>query len=80
MFEGKTPGGSNLITHKRRKDSGIPAADDRVLAACMENFMRAKVGEASTVLHEIESRFVHIDVHLIPPQSAGTTGSSSRRA
>jgi len=67
MFESKTPGGSNLITHKRRKDSGIPAADDRVLAACMEDFMRAKVGEASTVQHEIESRFVHIDVHLIPP-------------
>jgi hypothetical protein len=66
MFE-KTPDGSNVFRHKSRGDSGVPAADDRALAACMEAFMRSKVGEASTVLHEIESRFVHIDVHLIPP-------------
>jgi Suppressor of fused protein (SUFU) len=79
----KTPDGSNVLRHESRRDSGVPAADDPMLAAHIEAWMRAMVGEASTVLHEIESRFVHIDVHLIPPAPAHdslvlfTTGMSA---
>jgi hypothetical protein len=45
--------------------------------------MCTKLGEVSTVVHEIESRFVHIDVHLIPPAAGRdhwvlfTTGMSA---
>ncbi len=68
MFERieKTPDGSDVLWHEARIVRG-PAAYDPVLAANVEAFMRARVGEVTSVIHEVESRFVHIDIHLIPP-------------
>ena len=62
-----SPSGQPIWRHKEReREWQPPDMHDSSMEAIEEHFKRF-IGKAETVLHEIVSDLVHIDVHVIPP-------------
>src|ERR1700751_6089809 len=67
---------------------GVPTGDPSLAssesAAVIERHIQKHVGNPGLVLHEVGSRYVHVDVHIVPPQSGRdfstliTSGMSDR--
>ncbi len=68
--DGRTSGGSSIIRHEAREPgwtppaAGIEGADELI-----EEHMQSIFGPVDSVLHEIISDLVHLDVHLILPSA-----------
>jgi len=75
--------GSPIYRHVRQKPFE-PAAGDPEAIEAIERHIDQHLGQPETVLHEIVSDLVHIDVHIVPPQPGRpftmlvTTGMSDR--
>lgn len=78
-----SPGGSRVLRHRPR-ERGFEAAIGGGSIEEIERHLAAHLGQVSTVLHEIVSDLVHVDVHLVPPSppraswTLFTTGMSDR--
>jgi hypothetical protein len=80
----KNPDGSSILRHEEPAEGLVPAVEDPVLIAAVEQFMEQRFGKAIVVWHELVSHHVHIDVHMVRPTEAFpvwilfTTGMSGR--
>lgn len=68
MEDEYSQGGSKIYRHEHHKNEGFVAADseDCSMDEIVEHIERY-VGKPETVLHEIVSEYVHIDVHVVAP-------------
>lgn len=62
-----SPGGSAILRHGARTAGWAPPAESRAMEE-IENHFGRFFGPPETVLHELASGVVHIDVHVIRPR------------
>ncbi|MBE7452093.1 MAG: suppressor of fused domain protein [Kofleriaceae bacterium] len=65
-------GGSEILRHQTSDDAAAPgvAPTDVAAADAVAALVERHCGRAETVFHELVSAFVHIDVHVVPPDPA----------
>jgi hypothetical protein len=63
----RSPAGSPIQRHRRTSAELQPARGDWPHGDALRNHLRAHLGPAENVWHEIVSEFVHIDVHVHEP-------------
>jgi Suppressor of fused protein (SUFU) len=79
-----TPGGSHILRHEPQDECGWTPPPVEAGAEEIERHVTEHFGEPSTVLHEILSEIVHLDIHVIKPRpdrncwTLFTTGMSDR--
>jgi hypothetical protein len=62
----RTPGGSRVFRHQAQpRKWQAPATTDG--GAAVSAYLSPYLGEARTVLHEVLSDRIHLDVHIVPP-------------
>jgi Suppressor of fused protein (SUFU) len=61
-----SPGGSRIYRHTA-ESAPRPAHGDGELIAAVSEHIERHVGEAETVLHQVVSAWVHVDLHIVPP-------------
>jgi hypothetical protein len=82
--DGVTPGGSHILRHEPQDECGWTPPPVEAGAEEIERHVTEHFGEPSTVLHEILSEIVHLDIHVIKPRpdrncwTLFTTGMSDR--
>lgn len=80
----KWPFRSRIIRHEEPNKTEFASGGSPFLEL-IDQHITEHVGEPQTVIHEIASEFVHIDVHVVPPRRPGrdfytliTSGMSDR--
>jgi len=63
----KWPFRSRIIRHTEPSKREFASGDSPFLEL-IDQHIKEHVGEPQTVIHEIASEFVHIDVHVVPPR------------
>ena len=63
----RSPAGSPNHRHRRTSAELQPASGDWPHGDALRNHLRAHLGPAENVWHEVVSEFVHIDVHIHEP-------------
>lgn len=63
----KTKGGSRIIRHKLPKKTDKFALGDSKLIESIEKHIKTHIGESETVLHEVVSAGIHLDIHVVLP-------------
>lgn len=77
-------GGSEILRHGPRQRGFEPSPGDPALIDAVTAHFDKHIAESKSVLHEVVSDLVHIDVHFIPPgprhpwHTLFTTGMSER--
>jgi hypothetical protein len=61
--------GGSVLRHSPTHPSAEVAQGDEAMHQAIEEHMARWVGRPETVLHELVSDRVHVDVHLVPPSS-----------
>ena len=78
-----TAGGSRVHRHTQPVDGDLAAGDHELIEAVSEH-IEQHIGEPETVLHQLISMHVHVDIHVVPPSDERpcitlvTTGMSER--
>lgn len=76
-------GGSQILRHQQSVEPAFSGGDGALIEAVGEHIER-HIGEPETVLHQMISVHVHVDIHLVPPTDERpcwtlvTTGMSER--
>jgi len=68
VIEEITPGGSRVFRHEPRERGREATTGDPVLIEAVDAHIERALGDSTgSVLHEIVSDRIHLDVHLVPP-------------